>query len=385
MQAVSASRLSRAFTLIELLVVIAIIGVLIALLLPAVQAAREAARRANCLNNLKQIGLAMHNYHSTNDTFPPGYISSTQGDQPTGQEIGPGWGWGAMLLNNLEQSPIYNAVNFSLLTSDPASQTVRMANLSMFLCPSNTGGSGPLSVKDGSGNILVSDLSPGQYIAVAGQWEPEEFPVTNNGIFYRNSRIGLRDITDGSSSTLMVGERSQNVANATWVGMIPFGQACNNPKWPVQDCEASNVLILGHTGPSPDEAWIDVPNNKKSGADDFYSLPSWWLQFLVRRWLHPVRQGDRQPAGFQLLGNAGRGEVVSSDQLLRSIFLRHRNVDFTVDLRLDGSNHLRCGGFWRCVAAAAHFDRHRGCQGVGADPDGGPAPGQRVTGRLRLA
>ena len=109
----------RAFTLIELLVVIAIIAVLIALLLPAVQAAREAARRSQCLNNLKQIGLAMHNYHGTHDTFPPGYISNTQGNQPTGQEIGPGWGWGAMLLDNLEQGPLYNSVNFSLLTTDP--------------------------------------------------------------------------------------------------------------------------------------------------------------------------------------------------------------------------------------------------------------------------
>ena len=144
MQGLSASRFSRAFTLIELLVVIAIIGVLIALLLPAVQAAREAARRSQCLNNLKQIGLAMHNYHGTHDTFPPGYISNTQGNQPTGLEIGPGWGWGAMILNNLEQRPLYNSVNFSLLTSDPGSQTVRKASLSVFLCPSNTGGSGPL-------------------------------------------------------------------------------------------------------------------------------------------------------------------------------------------------------------------------------------------------
>ena len=258
MQGISASRFSRAFTLIELLVVIAIIGVLIALLLPAVQAAREAARRAQCLNNLKQIGLAMHNYHGTHDTFPPGYVSKAQGNQATGQEIGPGWGWGKMLLNNLEQSPLYNSVNFSLLTTDPGSQTVRNTSLSVFLCPSNTGGSGPLTIEDGTGNILVSDLSPSQYIAVVGQWEPEEFPAPNNGLFYRNSRICLRDITDGSSTTLMSGERSQNVANATWVGMVPFGQACNNPTWPVQDCEASNVLILGHTGPSPDEAWIDM-------------------------------------------------------------------------------------------------------------------------------
>ncbi len=313
MRVILAFRGSRAFTLIELLVVIAIIGVLIALLLPAVQAAREASRRAQCLNNLKQIGLAMHNYHGVHDTFPPGYISNTMGNQPAGQEIGPGWGWGAMLLSNLEQSPLYHSANFSLPTSDPGSQTLRVAVLSVFLCPSNTGGTGPLTIKDGSGNVLVNDLSPGQYIAVAGQWEPEEFPAANNGVFYRNSRIGLRDITDGSSTTLMGGERSQNVADATWVGMIPSGQACNNPSWPVQDCEASNVLVLGHTGPSPDETWIDVPNYNKAGADDFHSLHPGGCNFLFADGSIRFIKETINPQVFSFLATRAGGEVVSSD------------------------------------------------------------------------
>ncbi len=305
----------HAFTLIELLVVIAIIAVLVGLLLPAVQAAREAARKTQCLNNLKQIGVALHSYHSMHDTFPPGYVSNTQGNLPTGQDIGPGWGWIAMMLYNIEMTSLYNCVNFSLSTTAPESQTARQISPSVFLCPSNTDGGGPLTIKDGAGNILVSDLSPGQYVAVAGQWEPEEFPAPNNGVFYRNSKIGLRDITDGSSTTLLAGERSQNVANATWVGMIPFGQACNNPKWPVQDCEASSVLILGHTGPSPDEAWIDVPNYKRAGADDFHSLHPGGCNFLFGDGSIRFVKETINPQVFSFLATRAGGEVVSSDQL----------------------------------------------------------------------
>src|SRR3989449_6020416 len=94
-------RRSRGFTLVELLVVIAIIGVLIALLLPAVQAAREAARRAQCVNNLKQMGLALHNYESTNRTLPPGYVSAFDS---AGTDLGAGWGWASMILPQMEQT-----------------------------------------------------------------------------------------------------------------------------------------------------------------------------------------------------------------------------------------------------------------------------------------
>ena len=308
-------RAPRAFTLIELLVVIAIIAVLIALLLPAVQSAREAARRAQCSNNLKQIGLAMHNYHATHETFPPGYITLTQTNNPNSPETGPGWGWGAMILNTLEQTAVYNAVNFSLLTTDPGSRTVRTTTLNGFLCPSNTGGSRVVTLSDGSGKVLVSDLSPGQYVASAGQWEIGEYPAQNNGVFYRNSRIGVRDVTDGTSATLMVGERSQNIADATWVGVVPFAQVCTNPRWKVRDCETANVMVLGHTGPSPGgQAWVDVPNYKGAGSDDFWSLHPGGCNFAFCDGSVRFVKETVNPRVFSFLSTRSGGEVIGSDQ-----------------------------------------------------------------------
>ncbi len=125
----------RAFTLIELLVVIAIIAVLIALLLPAVQAARAAARRIQCTNNLKQIGIALHNYHGAIGAFPPGYLSLM--DPVTFDNDGPGWGWASFSLNQMEQLPTYNSINFVLGIEFPANQTARLNVIGSFFCPSD--------------------------------------------------------------------------------------------------------------------------------------------------------------------------------------------------------------------------------------------------------
>src|SRR5438094_9588305 len=123
------------FTLIELLVVIAIISVLIGLLLPAVQAAREAARRTQCVNNLKQIGLALHHYEQAYKALPPGYVSNFDA---LGADTGPGWGWAAMLLPQFEQSPLFHAINFNLAIEAPANSTARLPIVNVFLCPSDS-------------------------------------------------------------------------------------------------------------------------------------------------------------------------------------------------------------------------------------------------------
>ncbi len=316
MRRISASRSSRAFTLIELLVVIAIIAVLIALLLPAVQAAREAARRSQCTNNLKQIGLAMHNYHGTHDTFPPGYVSLVQAAGSNSTEVGPGWAWGALILNNLEQASLYNAANFSVPITDPASVTVRTVRLNSFTCPSSVGRDGPVTLTnaDSGGTVLVNDLSPGQYVGCAGQLEVDDYAHMNNGLFFRNSRVGLRDITDGSSTTLMAGERSRNLADATWVGAIPTARVCTNPAWKNPDCEPANVMVLGHTGPSPNHGWVDVPNYKAAGSDDFWSLHPGGCNFLFADGSVRFIKESVNPQTFSFLSTRAGGEVIGGDQ-----------------------------------------------------------------------
>jgi prepilin-type N-terminal cleavage/methylation domain-containing protein/prepilin-type processing-associated H-X9-DG protein len=306
-----ARRRVHGFTLIELLVVIAIIAVLIALLLPAVQAAREAARRVHCTNNLKQFGLAMHNYHTSKETFPPAYTTRLVND-PANPEVGPGWAWGVMILADLEQRPLFDAVNFALPITVPGSMTVRTASLAAFLCPSDVG-DGFATVKDDAGRALLTDLSAGQYVASAGQLEPDEYPDTNNGVFYRNSRIALRDITDGSSTTLMVGERSRNVADATWVGAVPTARLCTNPRWPVQECGPASTMVLSHTG-SEGTGAIYVPNSKSSMVDDYWSFHRGGCNFLFGDGSVRFIKESVNPTIFSYLSTRAGGEVVGSDQ-----------------------------------------------------------------------
>jgi prepilin-type N-terminal cleavage/methylation domain-containing protein/prepilin-type processing-associated H-X9-DG protein len=303
------------FTLIEVLVVISIVGLLIALLLPAVQQAREAARRLQCANNLKQIGLAMHNYHDAVGTLPPGYVSAVQPGGQNYPERGPGWGWGAMILPRLEQAPLFNAINFGRQIADAASATARSSVIGTYLCPSSTP-VGPVRVTgdESQAVTLVADLAASQYIASAGQGEVEELPGNNNGLLYRNSRIAFRDVTDGLSQTLLAGERSRNLADATWVGAVPSGYVCTNPTWPVRDCATSNVMVMANTGPWPDEPWVNVPNHRGSKADDFWSLHPGGCNFLMGDGSVRFIKETVNPMVFSALASRAGGEVVSSDQ-----------------------------------------------------------------------
>ncbi|MFN3158490.1 MAG: DUF1559 domain-containing protein [Rubinisphaera brasiliensis] len=231
----STKRLQRqGFTLIELLVVIAIIAILVALLLPAVQQAREAARRSSCKNNLKQIGLALHNYHDTFGVFPAGLYPATHLGNLAGTEGRDGaWGWATMLLPNLEQSALFDAMNPGPNQLQDAVANATTLNLmqkpiSSLRCPSDPGPDinnqrqvPSTATPDGNGDCTTDcvPLALSNYVGVNNSNNLER--TNANGLFVwgdsqanNNIRVhSIRDVTDGLSNTIAVGERTWQLNN----------------------------------------------------------------------------------------------------------------------------------------------------------------------------
>ena len=295
----------RGFTLIELLVVIAIIAVLIALLLPAVQSAREAARRIQCTNNLKQIGLALHNYHSQQNCFPPGYLSLR--DPVTFDNDGPGWGWAARSLSQMEQGPLFNSINFVLGIEFPANQTARLTTISSFFCPSDAWRLDTFTVVDSTTTgttpgAPICDVASSNYVGSVGSGDPSSlYPYiiddddgppgrdNGNGIFFRNARSRIAQILDGTSQTFLVGERSQNLSRATWTGAVTNA---NVPLVALQaeaglDPEGGGALVLSHTGEGHGPNSPSGPGSRRP----VLVAPPRRSQLPVRRRQRPLHQG----------------------------------------------------------------------------------------------
>jgi prepilin-type N-terminal cleavage/methylation domain-containing protein len=232
------------FTLIELLVVLAIISVLIGLLLPAVQKAREAAARLSCKNNLKQIGLALHNFHDRTDAFPPGYATTVT----AGVERGPGWGWASYLLHDLEQGNLSRRVDFTQEIGASANAFARLQPLAVYRCPSDR----RVDTCVTAGRPV--EVARANYVAVYGSnADIDTNPGGGNGVFYRNSRTRIADVTDGLSATFFVGEQCHGHAQSTWVGAVA-------------GATRSHEMVLGHCDD-------DSPNNPASHhAADFFSM-----------------------------------------------------------------------------------------------------------------
>jgi prepilin-type N-terminal cleavage/methylation domain-containing protein/prepilin-type processing-associated H-X9-DG protein len=267
----------RGFTLIELLVVIAIISVLIGLLLPAVQRVREAASRLKCQNNLKQIGLALHNYHDRNGQFPPGYRSNAPMT-----DAGPGWGWAAHILPDLEQENLHRLIDFAQpVTAAGNHDLVRAANIPFLRCPSDPRQDPIRPAEFVTAAGLTTDLGRSNYVACYGNTPfLGESPavltthlvidgISGRGAFYRNSRTRIADVTDGLSHTMLVGEKSADRTLATWVGVVP------GARWRSANDEAayggvpSNIaaaMALGH-------ACRQHPPSAAAGVAEDFSAP----------------------------------------------------------------------------------------------------------------
>ena len=348
-------RSRTAFTLIELLVVIAVIATLIGLLLPAVQKVRAASARAQCQNNLKQIGLALHNYEGVNRKYPPSCVIDNPRADGTAygigygdeRRVGPsGFGWGALILPYLEQENLYRQFNLKDACWSPSNAPAAATKVAVFLCPSATGGGDGFTVQaEGSDGRHGADLSRSDgtkivfahshYATNAGTFQPwgretaycydfdapEPIPANGNklafmdGVFYPNSKTTVAGVSDGLSNTIFVGESSSYLANKTWVGVVPT--AVTPPRldlraWPSENNDAT-CLVGVHSGPDTHdhpEVIIHAPNDPFGHTDQMWGEHGTGCNVLMGDGSVRFVTTFIRPTAFAALSTRNGGEVV---------------------------------------------------------------------------
>jgi prepilin-type N-terminal cleavage/methylation domain-containing protein len=299
-------RTRRGFTLVELLVVIAIIGLLVALLLPAVQAAREAARASQCKNHLKQLGLALHQYHDAHGRLPPGWLAN----QPEGV---PGWGWTAALLPYLEQRNLDETlIKRNLAIAEPANQLARETPVSVLYCGSDwhpkivtifgggsaaeeeeeqAGEEGDFAAKTVDAGTPLLRIARSNYVGVFGVSEIEESPAAGEGVFFFHSRTRLAEVTDGLSNTLFIGERDAQRGNSLWAGVV-------------QGANAAMARVVGIAD--------HAPNDPHHHFDDFASYHPGGVHFLAGDGSVQRINNQIDMNVYQALCTRGGGEAASA-------------------------------------------------------------------------
>jgi prepilin-type N-terminal cleavage/methylation domain-containing protein/prepilin-type processing-associated H-X9-DG protein len=286
-------RIRRGMTLVEVTAVVFVVAILASLIVPSLQAARSSARRNQCLNNLRQIGLGLHNYHDTHKCFPPGWVNYTPdaGDRPR-------LGWQTLFLPFVEYAPIYEKLYPDMVAREVRKSAIVETEISLFRCPSDS--TEPLnSLRDGFGTSNYSgnfgSQAPPRWLpgGMTPNWPGEPpTPKVANGIFFYNSNIRMRHCTDGTSYILFVGERGVSSGAGIWMG------------------------VRGNNFENDQVTDFSIGNELNSGLASFSSMHKGGANFLFgdggARFISDSVEsgGDGQPGVYQDLGSRDDGRIL---------------------------------------------------------------------------
>jgi prepilin-type N-terminal cleavage/methylation domain-containing protein/prepilin-type processing-associated H-X9-DG protein len=328
------SNRTNGFTLVELLVVIAIIGTLVALLLPAVQSAREAARRMNCGSNLHNIGIACQMYHDTLQSFPSGYFYS-----PADPDLSEQWGWGALLLPFLEEKNLHDLIGVTRgplhaqLASNAAVVVPAIKTpLKIFMCPSDTGFNARGEIHNnrnfnqGRGYSQAAQqlslstpylVGLSNYVGAEGHRDAVSDPDldlkmgVNTGIFFENSKVKMSDVSDGTSNTILIGERDTlNCRSGAWVGI----------RRPIGSGAQGVILVLAHSRPKINSPDPPITYSATNGCGEgFSSMHPGGAQFVMCDGsIRFITNG----INHNWVGTTGTGTINDSKNVSNGVFQR---------------------------------------------------------------